>query len=61
MEVEAVIVFADGTREVYPASDIIDAEEICDRIRMACGNQVTWAGVCHVDYETWQNDHRRNL
>lgn len=60
MEVEAVVEFTDGTREVYPASDVIDAEEICDRIRMACGNQVKWAGICHVTYDQWMADHYRD-
>ena len=59
MEHVVHVIWADGSENVYPASDIIDAEEICDRMVLAGGNQIEWCGIESVTYEEWCEAHVR--
>lgn len=53
MEHVVRVIWEDGTENVYPASDIIDADEIRDRITSAGGDRIEWCGIETVTYEEW--------
>lgn len=59
MEHVVHVIWTDGCEDIFPASDIIDAEEICDRMELAGGNQIEWCGIESVTYEEWQKAWRR--
>lgn len=59
MEHVVHVIWADGCEDIFPASDIIDAEEIRDRMELAGGNQIEWCGIASVTYEEWMNAHSR--
>lgn len=42
---ELVVVWSDGSKNVYEYETREDAERGADSMRMACGNQVSWCGV----------------